>query len=570
MRNMSNSGFRFFFTFAFSILICLWAQTALSVSTSETKVLSWNWPSDGWVSNAKATFTVRNDGQVIFNGTFGTCSWEDGKEYDNPDKLRTVTIKDADDTSTATWSYSVDYGNTKGDSDPIYLHAGTYYVYTTTLAKEGSLSLLITCNHALYPSENEPNHTQALAKEFSLSVETTGNIGFQPNNDENANYWALDVSDYFKFTSNKSGTLTLDCRIVNADPKASRTGFSFWRDDVLVNTVSILHADSTQETTAGPYTIKANTTYYVSVSHGASAYWIKPTFEADGDSNTSPSAVDDSASTNKGIAVTIDVMANDTDADGDSLSIVSVTSPGSGMATSSSGKIIYTPESTFTGTDSFQYTVNDGNGGTDSATVTVTVTASTGTMPTVVTNSPTWVTKTCATLNGTVNPNGGTTTYYFEYGTDTNYGNTTSSSSAGSGTSATSVNAEICGLTSDTTYNYRLAATNSEGTSYGDNKTFSTVIVYVGNSALLCGGNTPCHTTIQDAIDAVTAQGIVKMVSGEDYNFENLIVDRLETLFILSGGWDSTYTTQSSTTTVNSITMGADSGTTEIDNLTIR
>ena len=152
MKNMLNNGFRFFFAFALSLPICLWAQTALSVSTSETKVLSWNWPSDGWVGNAKATFTVSNDSQVIFNGTFGTCSYEDGTEYDNPDKLRTVTIKDADDTSTAAWSYSVDYGNTKGNSDPIYLHAGTYYVYTTTLAKEGSPSLLITCNHALYPS----------------------------------------------------------------------------------------------------------------------------------------------------------------------------------------------------------------------------------------------------------------------------------------------------------------------------------------------------------------------------------------------------------------------------------
>ena len=75
-----------------------------------------------------------------------------------------------------------------------------------------------------------------------------------------------------------------------------------------------------------------------------------------------------------------------------------------------------------------------------------------------------------ATGNGTVDPNGLPTTYYFQYGTTTSYGNATGSASAGSGWNATAVSASIGYLTPGTTYHYRLVATNSAGTSYGPDK----------------------------------------------------------------------------------------------------
>ncbi|MFH1954025.1 MAG: right-handed parallel beta-helix repeat-containing protein [Pseudomonadota bacterium] len=96
------------------------------------------------------------------------------------------------------------------------------------------------------------------------------------------------------------------------------------------------------------------------------------------------------------------------------------------------------------------------------------------TVPTVTTGSASIVTSTSATLNGTVNPNGSTTTYYFEYGTTASYEATTSSTSAGSGTSDVSANASITGLTSETTYHYRVVATNSSGTSHGADDAFVT------------------------------------------------------------------------------------------------
>ena len=74
-----------------------------------------------------------------------------------------------------------------------------------------------------------------------------------------------------------------------------------------------------------------------------------------------------------GSPVTVDVLANDTDPDGDPLSIQSVSVPAHGAATIVAGKVVYTPSATYVGPDSFTYTIDDGHGGTSSATVTVDV-----------------------------------------------------------------------------------------------------------------------------------------------------------------------------------------------------
>ncbi|MCU0287897.1 MAG: hypothetical protein MUF15_16090 [Acidobacteria bacterium] len=96
------------------------------------------------------------------------------------------------------------------------------------------------------------------------------------------------------------------------------------------------------------------------------------------------------------------------------------------------------------------------------------------TPPTITTGSAASVSSNSATLNGTINPNGKSSTYYFEYGTTTSYGSTTTSTTAGSGSSAVSVSSPITGLSPNTTYHYRLVGTNSDGTSSGVDKTFTT------------------------------------------------------------------------------------------------
>lgn len=95
--------------------------------------------------------------------------------------------------------------------------------------------------------------------------------------------------------------------------------------------------------------------------------------------------------------------------------------------------------------------------------------------PSVVTTSASSITSTSATANGTVNPNGTLTNAYYDYGTTTAYGQTTSSTSVGLGTSPVSVNGLLAGLNSSTTYHYRLVATNTNGqTTYGSDATFTT------------------------------------------------------------------------------------------------
>jgi hypothetical protein len=79
-----------------------------------------------------------------------------------------------------------------------------------------------------------------------------------------------------------------------------------------------------------------------------------------------------------------------------------------------------------------------------------------------------------AALNGSVNPGGLTTTVYFQYGTTTSYGHTTASQSK-SGNTSQSVSANLSGLAAGTTYHFRIAATNSAGTSYGSDRTFTTL-----------------------------------------------------------------------------------------------
>ncbi|HEY7962311.1 MAG TPA: hypothetical protein VID29_10340, partial [Solirubrobacteraceae bacterium] len=94
--------------------------------------------------------------------------------------------------------------------------------------------------------------------------------------------------------------------------------------------------------------------------------------------------------------------------------------------------------------------------------------------PSATTNSASNVTKAEAALNGTVNPNGLETKYYFEYGKSAVYGTKTSEAKAGSGSTNAEVSQTITGLTSATVYHFRVVASSSTGTSYGADKTLTT------------------------------------------------------------------------------------------------
>jgi hypothetical protein len=89
--------------------------------------------------------------------------------------------------------------------------------------------------------------------------------------------------------------------------------------------------------------------------------------------NDSPTAVDDLGTLNEDESVLIDVLANDSDPQDDSLSISAVDTPLHGVATVEAGQIRYTPDQNFWGSDQFSYHVNDGGNRDAVAVVLVTV-----------------------------------------------------------------------------------------------------------------------------------------------------------------------------------------------------
>jgi hypothetical protein len=91
--------------------------------------------------------------------------------------------------------------------------------------------------------------------------------------------------------------------------------------------------------------------------------------------NVAPVANPDSANTANNTAVSIAVLGNDTDANGDVLSVIATTNGVSGSVSTNGTSVTYTPTAGFSGIDSFTYTVSDGHGGTAVGQVTVTVAA---------------------------------------------------------------------------------------------------------------------------------------------------------------------------------------------------
>jgi len=114
--------------------------------------------------------------------------------------------------------------------------------------------------------------------------------------------------------------------------------------------------------------------------------------------------------------------------------------------------------------------------------------------PAATTNAATYATAAGATLNATVNPNGADTMVHFDYGTTSSYGASTAAQDIGSGTAAQSLSTVIAGLQSNTTYHFRVVASNQWGTTAGSDMTLTT-----------SGGAPVATTTAVSGIGATSA-----------------------------------------------------------------
>ena len=95
--------------------------------------------------------------------------------------------------------------------------------------------------------------------------------------------------------------------------------------------------------------------------------------------------------------------------------------------------------------------------------------------PTIATGQTQNAIGTSATLTGTIDPNGRSTSWHFDYGPTTAYGSRTPNRDAGSGQQSITVSEGIGNLVPGTTYHYRLVASNSAGTVTGGDATFATI-----------------------------------------------------------------------------------------------
>lgn len=229
-----------------------------------------------------------------------------------------------------------------------------------------------------------------------LTLNADGSFTYTP--DENFNgtdsfvYQAHDGN-----TTSNLATVTITVNAINDAPIAADDTITT-DEDVAINIpvlnndtdidADMLSVESTTMPDNGSVVVNANGTITYTPDadfHGSDSfgYTIKDTSGqsstatvnvAVNPTNDAPTASDEIATTNEDTSIDIAVLVNDADIDGDQLSIAEVTAASNGsVMINLNGTINYTPDSNFHGTDTFTYTINDGNGKTNSATVTVIV-----------------------------------------------------------------------------------------------------------------------------------------------------------------------------------------------------
>lgn len=201
--------------------------------------------------------------------------------------------------------------------------------------------------------------------------------------------WQGDLLTVVGYTEAHNGTVVL-----NSDgsftytPDAGFTG---------VDTFSYTISDE-----AGPWHLHGLRGLLLRGGHAATAA-VTITVES-APSNVAPIADDDAATLTQGSGPRfIDVLDNDSDSDGDALSVTGVTQPSDGTVTFTTTGVSYTPNTDFAGTDTFTYTLSDGTT-TAIGTVTVTVTPVVpNTAPTAVNDEATTAEDTAVDIEVTAN-----------------------------------------------------------------------------------------------------------------------------------------------------------------------
>jgi hypothetical protein len=224
---------------------------------------------------------------------------------------------------------------------------------------------------------------------------TAASCTYTPNADYNG-------SDSFTFKTNDGAldsnvaTISITVNAVNDDPDAVDDSASTNEDtpvstSVLVNDTDIdgdsLTVSGSTNGSDGTVSCTTSCTYTPNLNFNGTDSYTYTISDGNGGGDTAtvsvtiiavndaPEANDDVASTNEDTPVSTGVLANDSDVDGDSLTVAGSTNGSDGTVSCTAASCTYTPNLNFNGSDSYTYTVSDGNGGSDTATVDVTIIA---------------------------------------------------------------------------------------------------------------------------------------------------------------------------------------------------
>jgi hypothetical protein len=329
-----------------------------------------------------------SNGTVVDNGD-GTVSYTPDPDYNGPDSF-TYTVSDGTVTDTATVNVTVDPVN----DPPVAVDDGATTnedtaVVINVLANDSDVdgdTLTITAvgtagngtvvdngdgtvTYTPDPDYNGPDSFTYTVSDGTVTDTATVNVTVNPVNDP-----PVAVDDGYATSFETTLNVAAVAGVLDNDTDVEGDALTaVLQDDVTNGTLTLNSDGSFDYTPDAGFSGTDSFTYFANdgTENGLTPATVTITVNAA--TNTPPVAVDDGATTNEDTAVVIDLLANDSDVDGDSLNVTVIGAASNGtVVDNGDGTVTYTPDPDYNGPDSFTYTVSDGTV-TDTATVNVTV-----------------------------------------------------------------------------------------------------------------------------------------------------------------------------------------------------
>jgi VCBS repeat-containing protein len=334
----------------------------------------------------------------------GSFTYTPDADYNGPDSFTYKANDGTADSNIATVSITVNAVNDAPVAANVSDSTNEDTAKTVTLGAADAENTPLTFSIVTGPAHGSLGSVSAATCTIGCSATVQYTPDANYNGPDSFTYKANDGS-----ADSNTATVTMTVNAVNDAPVAAADGTYTTNEDtpvtvtapgVLANDTDVegspLTAVKVTDPAHGTVTLNADGSFTYTPAanyHGADSFTYKAN-DGSADSNTvavsftvtsvadDPVAGDDSANVPEdSTGQTVSVLANDTDGDGDGLTITSVDTTGTtGTVTNNGDDVTYDPNGQFeylttgqTATDTFTYTVSDGTGGTDTATVTITI-----------------------------------------------------------------------------------------------------------------------------------------------------------------------------------------------------